>query len=150
MNYEPRLIAPGGELPQVREVRRRVFIEEQGIPAELEFDGQDESSWNVLVQDEEGRGIGTGRLTPEGKIGRMAVIREYRGRGIGSLILEKLVEQARRLGREEAYLHAQSAAVAFYAKRGFGARGEIFQEAGIPHQEMRLSLNTKSGLAGSH
>ena len=90
----------------------------------------------------DGRAVGTGRLLPDGHIGRMAVLREARARGVGGAMLERLVEEARRRGFREAVLSAQTHALAFYRKHGFEAVGEAYEEAGIPHQEMRRALKS--------
>jgi predicted GNAT family N-acyltransferase len=90
----------------------------------------------------DGTAVGTGRLLPDGHIGRMAVLREARASGVGGAMLERLVEEARRRGFREAVLSAQTHALAFYRKHGFEAVGEVYEEAGIPHQEMRRTLNS--------
>ncbi|MGE5524817.1 MAG: GNAT family N-acetyltransferase [Rhodospirillaceae bacterium] len=119
-------------------VRREVFIVEQGVPEELEWDEDDVRSVHVLAASTAAVPIGTGRLLPDGRIGRMAVLRSWRRRGVGSAILRALLDAARELGHEEVRLHAQTHALAFYAKHGFVAIGEQFMEAGIPHREMVL------------
>ena len=88
------------------------------------------------------RAVGTGRLLPDGHIGRMAVLKESRALGVGGAILERLVEEARRRGMPEVVLSAQTHAIGFYRRHGFTEQGEIFEEAGIPHQEMRRALNS--------
>lgn len=117
-----------------------MFIIEQQVPEELEWDDADTVSVHVLALDGEGKPIGTGRLLPDGHIGRMAVIREWRQRGVGSAILEWLMANARRQGFHALHLHAQTHALDFYARHGFIAHGGIFNEAGIPHRKMSLSL----------
>ncbi len=114
-------------------VRTAVFVREQGIPAALEWDGQDPACSHVLVVDDCGNAIGTGRLQPDGRIGRMAVLPGWRRRGIGSAILLRLSERAAELGMQELYLHAQLASVDFYRDAGFCQQGSVFEEAGIPH-----------------
>lgn len=121
-------------------IRAAVFIEEQGVPREIEWDGEDEVSHHFLAIDETGQRIGCGRLMPSGKIGRMAVLPAHRGRGIGRLILDAAIEKAAELGFSEVNLHAQSAVVDFYRKAGFLPEGGEFMEAGIPHQAMTLAL----------
>ena len=123
-------------------IRRLVFILEQSVPQEEEWDGRDEESWHWLASDDAGRPIGTARLLPEGQIGRMAVLKEYRGYGIGAALLERAVNKARHLGFDTVFLHAQSHALEFYEKAGFTRQGEEFMEADIPHYRMtrRLSL----------
>jgi predicted GNAT family N-acyltransferase len=121
-------------------VRRAVFIEEQKVPEELEWDDADERAYHVLVTTEDGTPIGTGRLKLDCQIGRMAVIREWRGRGVGSAILQALLGLAEKEGCTAVRLHAQMQALEFYARYGFIACGAQFEEAGIPHRAMELVL----------
>ena len=121
-------------------IRHRVFVHEQGVPAELEEDTADPASLHLLAISEVHGPVGTGRLLPDGHIGRMAVDRTMRGRGIGSALLEQLIAHARKTGHEAALLNAQCSAEGFYARFGFRAEGEVFEEAGIPHRHMRLRL----------
>jgi predicted GNAT family N-acyltransferase len=121
-------------------VREEVFVVEQGVPPELEVDDDDPRSIHVLARDPDGRPIGTGRLTPDGRIGRMAVLKPWRGRGVGSAILRSLLETARQRGAREVSLSSQVAAEPFYARFGFVAEGELYDDAGIPHRTMRLAL----------
>jgi len=125
-------------------VRRAVFIEEQRVPEELEWDDIDERCYHVLAMSAGGVPIGTGRLLPDGHIGRMAVLREWRGKGVGSAILKALLDLAQKDGFRMVRLNAQTHAVDFYARHGFTVIGEEFMEAGIPHREMQMSLNSKS------
>ena len=125
---------------KLRALRRAVFIEEQRVPEELEWDDEDERAYHVLAMSEEGESIGTGRLKLDGQIGRMAVARNWRRRGVGAAILQALVELARKEGCTTVRLHAQTHAIGFYAKYGFTAFGEEFDEAGIPHRMMELRL----------
>lgn len=124
----------------LRAVRDPVFVEEQKVPVEDEIDALDPLSKHVIARDAENRPIGTGRLSPERLIGRMAVIGEWRGRGVGEALLAALLEQARALGYPAVELHAQSHAIAFYEKFGFAAYGEEFDECGIQHRMMRIEL----------
>lgn len=128
-------------LPQLRAVREAVFVREQGVPLELELDELDPLCHHVVARDAQGQPIGTGRLTPERKIGRMAVLAEWRGRGVGDALLAALIDHARRLGWHELKLHAQASALGFYARHGFLPYGERFVEAGIDHQSMRRLLD---------
>ncbi|MGZ5095940.1 MAG: GNAT family N-acetyltransferase [Burkholderiales bacterium] len=121
-------------------VRRAVFIEEQRVPESLEWDDEDERSRHVLATDADGTPIGTGRLKRDGQIGRMAVMREWRGRGVGASILRTLLEIARKDGCNSVRLHAQTHAISFYARAGFITVGPEFIEAGIPHRMMELPL----------
>ncbi len=121
-------------------VRRRVFIIEQKIPESEEWDDADENSSHVLAFSEKRDAVGTGRLEPTGKIARLAVLGEYRGQGVGSAMLIRLVEEARQRGFDQVYLHAQTHALNFYKKFGFVSDEEIFSEDGIPHVLARLDL----------
>lgn len=123
-----------------RSVRVAVFVQEQQIPEELEWDGLDPQCLHALALDEAGRAIGTARLTPAGRIGRMAVLPPWRGCGVGTALLETLLEAARSRGIQIVCLHAQTTAVGFYARFGFQAVGEVFLEAGIPHVGMERAL----------
>lgn len=125
---------------KLRALRRAVFIEEQRVPEELEWDDADDRSYHVLATSEEGEPIGTGRLKLDGQIGRMAVARSWRRRGVGAAILQALLDLARKEGCTTVRLHAQTHAIEFYAKYGFVAIGEEFDEAGIPHRMMELKL----------
>jgi len=118
-----------------------VFVEEQGVPATIEMDDRDAECVHALAYVE-GRAVGTGRLLPDGHIGRMAVLKESRASGVGSAILACLVEEAHRRGMKEVVLSAQTHALGFYRKHGFREVGAIFEEAGIAHQEMRRVLNS--------
>jgi predicted GNAT family N-acyltransferase len=122
-------------------IRMTVFVEEQRVPAEIEMDDQDPVSVHALAYVQ-GRAVGTGRLLPDGHIGRMAVLRENRASGVGGAILACLVAEARRRGMTKVVLSAQTHAIDFYRKHGFRESGTVFEEAGIPHQEMRLVLNS--------
>lgn len=128
-------------LPELRSVRETVFVQEQSVPLELEWDDLDPLCHHVLARDGAGLPIGTGRLTPEHKIGRMAVLASWRSRGVGDALLLALLEQARALGWRRISLNSQTSALAFYARHGFLPRGEPFVEAGIGHQAMELLLD---------
>ena len=124
----------------IRSVRHDVFIREQEIPAKLEWDGLDRDCRHVLARDAAGQAIATGRLMPDGRIGRMAVLKSWRGRGIGRLMLSRLVELAVAEGHTRVYLHARQDAAGFYRTAGFRETGEPFTEAGIPHVLMAREL----------
>lgn len=125
---------------QLHAIRRIVFVVEQNVPEELEWDDVDERCHHVLAFAGTGAPIGTGRLLPDGHIGRMAVLREWRGKGVGSAILKTLLALAQEKGFETVRLHAQSHALEFYGKHGFTITGGEFMEAGIPHRAMTLKL----------
>ena len=120
----------------LRQVRETVFVREQKVPLELEWDGLDDQCLHMLAEDRDGNPIGTGRLLPDGHIGRMAVLREWRGRGVGSALLRALMEEGRKQGFETMILAAQIQAMPFYEKAGFVAEGDVFDDAGIPHRNM--------------
>jgi predicted GNAT family N-acyltransferase len=122
-------------------IRTTVFVEEQGVPMAIEMDDKDAASAHAIAYDD-GRAVGTGRLLPDGHIGRMAVLKQSRGAGVGGAILDRLVEEARRRGMKEVVLAAQTHALDFYRKHGFREAGPVFEEAGIPHQDMRRVLNS--------
>ncbi len=133
------------DLADLRLVRETVFVQEQNVPIEEEWDDLDPQCRHVLARDLENRPIGTGRLTPEHKIGRMAVLRDWRGRGVGDALLVALMDQARALGWTEVSLNAQVSAESFYRRHGFEPYGPRFEEAGIEHQAMRRTLEPMLG-----
>lgn len=117
----------------LRAIRAKVFVEEQGVPEELEWDGLDDHSYHVMAVAADGTPIGTGRLLQDAHIGRLAVLKEWRGRGVGGAILDLLLVIANKMGYDEVKLHAQTRVLDFYVGRGFETQGEEFMEAGIPH-----------------
>ncbi len=117
-------------------VREQVFVAEQGVPADMEYDEADPVSLHVLACGPAGEAIGTGRLLPDGHIGRLAVLPQWRGKGVGRALMCHLMEAARRRGITELALNAQTAAAGFYERLGFVATGSVFIEAGIPHIAM--------------
>ncbi len=121
----------------IRAIRKEVFILEQSVPPEVEWDGHDADCLHVIAETPNRDAIGTGRLQASGKIGRMAVLRPWRGTGVGSALLTRLLEAARNGGIDEVFLHAQSQVLCFYERAGFAAEGEEFKEADIPHRLMR-------------
>jgi predicted GNAT family N-acyltransferase len=116
-------------------IRFEVFVREQRVPAEIELDDQDAVSLHAIAFDGEDP-IGTGRLLPDGHVGRMAILKAWRRRGIGAAILQALIDAARRRGDKKIALSAQVHAVAFYRAHGFEPVGDVYQEAGIEHQAM--------------
>lgn len=124
----------------VMPVRTEVFVVEQGVPAEIERDALDAVCRHAIARDAGGRVVATGRLLPDGHIGRMAVRRAARGAGVGGAVLQALIAEAARRGLREVALAAQTHALDFYLRHGFEAVGEVFMEAGIPHRAMRRTV----------
>ncbi|MBK7493714.1 MAG: GNAT family N-acetyltransferase [Nitrosomonas sp.] len=124
----------------LRVIRTAVFIREQQVPEELEWDQFDAVSVHALAINNAGQPVGTARLLPDGHIGRMAVLKEWRGQGLGSALLTKLLQVLVKRRQFQAQLHAQTSAIPFYKKFGFEIVGEEFVEAGIPHVKMTLSI----------
>ena len=112
------------DFADLRAVREPVFVVEQQVPIEEEWDDLDPQCRHVIARDAANRPIGTGRLTPERKIGRMAVLAEWRGKGVGDALMEALMDEARALGWPEVSLNAQTHAIPFYARHGFEVFGE--------------------------
>lgn len=129
---------------RLRPIRTAVFVVEQRVPAELEMDDKDVLCVHALAEDQSGRVIGTGRLLPSaagiGRIGRMAVTADWRGKGVGSALLDCLMGAARSRGDHLVELHAQLHAAPFYDRQGFQRIGSVYAEAGIPHVTMRRVL----------
>lgn len=135
-----------GELGAVAsEIRRVVFIEEQRVPLEEEWDGRDPECRHFLAISA-GKALGTARLLPDAHIGRVAVLAEARGRGIGVALMRAAIETARRRGHHSVELAAQTHALAFYERLGFTAFGEAFLDAGIAHRSMMLPLGERDPL----
>ena len=122
----------------LRAIREAVFVFEQHVPSALEWDGIDFSCTHVLAYVNGNKPVGTGRLLPDGHIGRMAVLRSWRGLGIGSRLLQKLIEIAAAMDMKDIVLNAQTHAVRFYERHGFVAEGSEFDDAGIAHRRMVL------------
>lgn len=127
--------------PLLRAIREAVFMREQGVTAELEWDGLDDACHHALALSSQGDAIGCSRITPDGHIGRVAVLPEWRNKKVGSALLEALLDYARsqQIARVEAA--AQVEAMPFYQRFGFEAEGEVFMDAGMPHRKMTLSLS---------
>jgi predicted GNAT family N-acyltransferase len=121
-------------------IRRTVFVDEQHVPAELEIDDWDPQCVHALAYDASGRAVGTGRLLPDGHIGRMAVLKESRQHGVGSALLTALMDEARRRGHAHAVLSAQTHAIAFYRRHGYQTLGGEYMDCGIPHVDMTCDL----------
>lgn len=131
--------APGKDYPLSREIREEVFVKEQEYPIELEFDEADENCWHLVLTDNE-KAIATARLLKlsEGvfKPGRIAVLKEYRGKNIGAELLTLIIEKAKEMGAKELHIGAQTYAVGFYEKFGFKTTGEEYMDEHIPHIDM--------------
>jgi predicted GNAT family N-acyltransferase len=138
--FETRLADWARDEAALRTLRTAVFVEEQSVPASEEWDGLDPECVHAVAEHPTAGVIATGRLHPSGKIGRMAVLAEWRGRGVGTAILRRLLDEAQHRGLEGVYLHGQLPVVGFYARFGFVAEGPEFDEAGIPHRLMRLRI----------
>ncbi len=126
--------------PVAGPLRFAIFVGEQNVPAGIELDDLDAKCVHAVAFDVDGKAIGTGRLLPEGEIGRLAVVKEWRRRGIGAEILEALTAEARKRGHTELVLSAQLQATEFYRGYGFAPEGKIYEDAGILHQKMRKNL----------
>lgn len=120
---------------ELRRVRQQVFIEEQAVPVALEWDEHDQDAVHILAQDTHNHAIGTARLLNDGHIGRMAVMKDWRDRGIGTAMLQVLLEYCEH-HQLSPFLDAQTHAIGFYKKFGFKTIGAEFLDAGIPHRHM--------------
>jgi len=129
-----------GEL--IRAVRRVVFVVEQNVPEELDFDGSDVGCRHILAL-EGNTPVATARLGPDGRVGRMAVLESHRRRGIGTLLMTSLIDLARQENLQELQLHSQVHANAFYENFGFVPEGDEFIEADIPHVLMTRKVTIK-------
>jgi predicted GNAT family N-acyltransferase len=126
--------------PVAGPIRFSIFVDEQNVPPGIELDDQDPECLHAVAYDNDGKAIGTGRLLPDGHIGRMAVVKDWRRRGVGDAILDALVEEARKRGHKEVVVSAQLQAAEFYRNHGFVADGKVFKDAGILHEKMRRKL----------
>lgn len=131
--------------PLLRAIREAVFMREQNVPAKLEWDGLDEHSRHVLALTPQGSAIGCGRIIPPrgratARIGRLAVLPEWRGKKVGTALLEELIEYARSKHYPQVMVSAQVQALPFYRRFGFEEEGEQYLDAGMPHIKMRLRL----------
>lgn len=122
-------------------IRITVFVDEQNVPIELEWDDLDPKCEHAVAFDASGMAIGTARLDPDGHIGRMAVLKAYRDQGVGTALLKSLIDRARKNRIKWLALNAQTHALPFYTRLGFTAIGDVFDDAGIPHRRMFLDLS---------
>ena len=125
----------------IRFVRDIVFGQEQNVAREVDWDGKDSQSIQVVATDDDDNPVGTGRMQPDGKIGRLSVLDSWRGQGIGQKMLRVLVETAEKKGFQEVFLHAQVHAASFYEMCHFHKNGEEFLEASIPHVKMTRNMS---------
>ena len=140
-NITVKLVETEEDMEAAVSIRFRVFVDEQSVPAEIELDEYDAVATHAIAV-EAGQAVGTGRMyfeEGEAHIGRMAVDRSHRRRGIGGLVLRFLEQEAKTQGATEIVLHAQDYVKAFYAAHGYTEHGDTFMEAGILHVEMRKS-----------
>jgi predicted GNAT family N-acyltransferase len=126
--------------PWAAPIRFTVFVDEQKVPADMELDDWDPQCVHAVAFDANASALGTGRLLPDGHIGRMAVSASARGSGIGSALLMALMQEARRRGHKAAILSAQTHAVPFYRRHGYEVVGAKYLDCGIPHVDMRCAL----------
>jgi predicted GNAT family N-acyltransferase len=129
------------ELEQALAIRKRVFVKEQGVPEEIELDCEDERAMHFLAFHS-AKAVGTARLVirqKSAKIGRMAVLKKYRGKGIGTKLLRRAIVAAQRQELQNIYLHAQVPVIGFYEAQAFRCVGPVFKEAGIAHRKMVLT-----------
>jgi len=128
---------------QIKSIRETVFIKEQGVPVELEWDKYDMNATHILaIQHTENKHIpiGTCRILNNGHIGRMAVLSNYRNKGVGSKLLDKVISLAQQRKQKKVFLSAQTSAIAFYSNHGFSITSDVFMDAGIPHKDMELAF----------
>jgi len=142
-NITYKLVTTDEEMRDALEVRRQVFVQEQGVSEDLEYDGQDEEALHMVVKNE-GRVIGTARVrflaNNQAKIERLAILKPFRRRGIGSNIFSFLKQELKSRQTEQIIIHAQCAIIAFHKSCGFKEVGSPFWEAGIKHRKMQMQL----------
>lgn len=138
--FEVRIVDWSRYSQALSSLRHVIFVEEQGVPLELELDGEDPNAHHAAAFSDDGEVIGTGRMLESGKIGRMAVCQLLRRRGIGRALLDTLVEEAQHMGLPDVSLGAQLSAIPFYEGAGFQAYGDVFLDAGIDHKMMKRVL----------
>ena len=126
--------------PLLRAIREAVFIREQSVPEELEWDGKEEDCRHALALSLNGDAIGCGRIQSNGHIGRIAVLPQWRKQKVGTAIMEALLDEARSRGYKQVEVDSQTYAIPFYQKFGFVEHGKEFMDAGLPHKKMKLKL----------
>ena len=140
-NVQVTRISSKKELAKAYTIRTRVFVIEQGVPKEIEMDRDDKRAIHFLAFAS-GKAVGTARVVMHrgnAKIGRMAVLKAHRGRGIGTKLLRRAIVMAKKQGAQQIYLHAQVPVIGFYEAMAFRCVGLVFKEAGIPHRKMVLT-----------
>ena len=135
MNIESKICDYKGNEKDICKIRFEVFVDEQKVPEELEIDGLDDEAKHVLAYSDDVP-IGTGRILIDGHIGRVAVLKKYRGLGIGKSVMQELIKWAQKNNLEKLWLSSQWHAHSFYLDLGFVCEGEIYEEAGIDHIKM--------------
>ena len=139
-NFQVAIVSWAEAAEALSQIRDVVFTEEQRVPEELEHDPSDRDYVHALASAGDGTPVGAGRLVTGGKIGRMAVLKPWRGKGVGRALLGALVEAARQQGLKEVILDSQVHACGFYAGEGFTVFGDEFMDAGIPHIKMKKAV----------
>jgi len=139
-----RVLDGEADLSDAFDVRRTVFVEEQGVDADIEYDGHDDDATHVVAYDD-GEAVGTARLRAAdettGKVERVSVLAAYREAGVGQSLMAAIEEQARQRGFDRLKLHSQTTAAGFYESVGYDRYGEEFEEAGMPHVAMEKRLH---------
>lgn len=130
----------------LRAVRREVFVEEQGVAEDDEWDGLDPRARHWVAESSTGEAIATARVLPTGQLGRMAVRAGYRGQGIGRALLEEVLRVLAAEGQPAPFLNAQTQVIGFYQRFGFEAVGPVFEDAGIPHRRMVIAAPVDAAL----
>lgn len=138
--YRIRQVSWPQAATELRFIRETVFMQEQQVPEELEWDGEDEQATHLLAMNTDETPVGCARILANGHIGRMAVLKPFRQHGIGSELLAMAIEVVRLQGHNVARLDAQTHAIPFYQRYGFDVEGTEFMDAGIPHRHMSLHL----------
>jgi len=126
--------------PQITQIRNTIFVQEQNVPKDLEWDELDNTATHFIIESDQNNLIAYARLLPSGKLGRVAVIKQYRRQGIGNLLMTAIIEKAAKLGIETLRISAQVAVINFYTQLGFHLTSDIYLEAGIEHRTMLKTL----------
>ncbi len=141
-----KIVSSADDMALCLALRREVFIDEQGVPADLELDGEDDVCTHVVVVDDDGVCVGTARVRHKdgrtAKVQRVAVKKSARQAGVGRAVMGAVEDVARSWGKEVAFLSSQTSAIPFYERLGYVASGPIYDDAGIPHRDMNKSLSS--------